>query len=63
MRYVSKTLYHVIKMDNRTTCPLGHRVTMLHARCLTKLPQFYICFTCGFIGEIGVGVVREGKTP
>jgi hypothetical protein len=55
------SLYRATKMPSSTTCPDGHRVSMLMAHCLTKMPSFFICDTCAFIGEIGVGVVRDTK--
>jgi predicted RNA-binding Zn-ribbon protein involved in translation (DUF1610 family) len=61
MRFQLKTLYRASRVTS-TKCPNGHAVVMLAARCMTKLPAFYVCHACGFIGEIGVGVVRDGRS-
>lgn len=58
-RFQFKPMYQALRQDGRTTCPEGHRVTLLTPRCLTPMPKFYICDSCSFIGEIGVGVVRK----
>jgi hypothetical protein len=57
-----KTLYRAIRLHVSASCPNGHRVTLLAPMCMTKLPSFYLCATCGFIGEVGVGVVRKGRS-
>ncbi len=61
-RFVFGSMYTVIKLDKRTTCPHGHSgLVQLIPRCESKMPAFYLCHRCGFIGEIGVGVVTPGK--
>jgi hypothetical protein len=57
------SMYSAHRQDkDKTWCgDCGGRLTMLSARCMSKLPSFYICEQCPYIGEIGVGVVRKGK--
>lgn len=60
-RFQFQTMYRVTSTDDGTRCPNGHRLALLSARCVTKMPAFYVCFTCRFVGEIGVGVVSKGR--
>jgi len=53
----------------RVRCPNGgnHEVFLLSPTALSlvqgrgKGPAFYVCFTCKFIGEVGVGPVNHGE--
>ena len=50
--------------DNYDKCPCGESIyLLLNTKTQSKLPSFYICFKCGYIGEAGVGkVIKKDKS-
>ena len=44
-------------------CPICNKNVYLltSGRSSKGMPLFYICFDCRFVGEVGVGRVREEK--
>jgi ribosomal protein S27AE len=59
---MSETSKYTLIKTERDFCPRCHEgVTLLSPEVLKlgKLPGFYICFKCGFVGEVGRGPVRQ----
>lgn len=54
-------LYRATYADESTSCPTvgckSRPLLLTHPAFVTALPSFYVC-ECGFIGQIGVGMVR-----
>jgi hypothetical protein len=47
-----------IMLTEKTFCPECDKpVHLLHAERQDKSPAFYICFPCGYVGQVGVGPV------
>ncbi len=57
-----KSRYILLKSELRA-CPLCHRECYLLTSDESSKgkPSFWICFDCKFIGEVGIGKVREEK--
>ena len=56
---------YVTVSTEASTCPdCDSPVNLLIYRKLLpgiELPKFYICFTCGYVGQVGVGRVTHKK--
>ena len=54
--------YSLLEMGDMSRCPAGHSVSLLASTGQRRLPSFFLCFTCGFVGQVGVGPVRREVT-
>ncbi len=51
-------MYQVIPADSSNCADCEGDLVLLTPRCMTNMPAFFIG-RCGFIAEVGVGVVRK----
>ncbi|MFD1736143.1 hypothetical protein ACFSCX_06150 [Bacillus salitolerans] len=52
---------YVVQKAEGTRCPDGHDTVSLlaHEFNMYSMPSFYICRTCDYIGQVGVGEVKS----
>jgi transcription elongation factor Elf1 len=54
---------YIIHLTQSSYCPhCNERVSLLCDKDGEQKPSFYICWNCEFVGEIGVGPVKEFLT-
>jgi hypothetical protein len=53
----TESLYVLIETE-KSFCPKCHNTVGLLTSTQHRLPSFYICFSCKYVGEVGVGPVK-----